>query len=185
MSLSHSEARTVLRAAFASRGLDPSPRELQAVQAVGSLESYYGKRYRNNWGNIQCGRKFPCPEGCVEGGDLDAQGVPYEVCFRVYDTPEEGAAALVQTLYKRPGVPEALKYGSAQEIADAMRATGYYEAPATQYGAGLASRAKALATELGEDYLLSRKADKGSKVPAVVVGAVGAFLLWRGLKKGD
>lgn len=186
--LTQSEARETLRAAFAALGLSPSEHELQAVQAIGLLESNYGEKYANNWGNIQCGRKTPCPAGCVPGGDKDAEGKPYKVCFHVYDSPVEGAVALVKTLYKRPGVVEALKMGSARDIADEMRASGYYEAPASLYSAGLKSRGKKIASSLDEAYLLgedhSQQAsdEKRASTPIAVImvgAAIGVLFLAR------
>lgn len=167
--LSHSEARRILARAFQSLGMDASPRELQAIQAIGSLESYYGERYRNNWGNIQCN---PGTKNCVEGSDTRADGSPYVAYFRTFETPEEGAAALIQNLYRRPLVIPALVSGSARDIAREMRASGYYEAPLERYSAGLESRAKQVAKELNEPYLLGTAAS-GAKKPGPWLAALG------------
>jgi len=58
--LTHAEARTVLRDAFASRGMTaPSLPELQGVQSIGHLEGLCGSAFggANNWGAM------PCPHG--------------------------------------------------------------------------------------------------------------------------
>ncbi len=56
----------------------------------------------------------------------------------------------MRELYRRDGVPEALKSGSATGIATAMRATGYFEAPVKRYAKGILGNAKSIAASLGE-----------------------------------
>lgn len=190
MALSHEQAREVLRRVFRSREQRVSERELQAVQAIAHLESNYGAR-GNNWGSVQCSASPPCPPGCMELTDTHADGTKYQWCYKTHDTPEEGAAELVRQLYRREGVPEALLRGSALEIAEAMRATKYFEASASKYGAGIDARARIIGTALGEGYLLDRPAGyrqggssgKGSGgVAGLVVAAVGLYALARLVK---
>lgn len=159
--MSDGQAREVVRAAFAKRGLD-SPRlsELQGVQAIGRFEGRYGSwKAANNWGAVQCGRP-PCPGDCFEHGDTDAEGVPYSACFRIYPSPVAGAADLVRELYRRAGVPEAMRAGNADLIAHHMRKTGYFEAPEKLYAKAIASNAKQIALNNNEPLQVVRAGDK-------------------------
>jgi hypothetical protein len=164
------EARQVVRAAFAKRGMD-SPRlaELQAAQAIGRFEGRYGSwKAANNWGAIQCGAP-PCPENCFGHGDTDAEGVAYAACFRIYATPVDGAADLVRELYRREGVPEAMEQGNADLIAHRMRATGYFEAPEKLYAKAIASNAKQIALNNGEPLRVVRAGDIKQPLPVELV----------------
>jgi hypothetical protein len=167
------EAREVVRAAFAKRGMDaPVLAELQGVQAIGRFEGRYGSwKGANNWGAVQCG-KPPCPPDCFAHVDTDASGKTYDVCFRRYTAPVDGAADLVRELYRRAGVPEGMAAGNADTIAERMRATGYFEGPPamppeTQYAKSIALYAKAIvanatqiALNLGEPLRVVRAGDK-------------------------
>ena len=138
----------------------PTLAELQTAQAIGRFEGRYGDWIAvNNWGAIQCAARAtddtPCPAGCVEHGDSNAEGVKYRGCFRVYATPVEGAAALLHQLYRREGVPEAMRAGNATATADAMRATRYFEAPAAKYAKAIADVAASIATSLGEELAVT------------------------------
>lgn len=160
------EAREVVRAAFAKRGMD-SPRlsELQGVQAIGRFEGRYGSwKAANNWGAVQCGAP-PCPGDCFEHGDTDAEGVSYAACFRIYASPVDGAADLVRELYRREGVPEAMELGNADLIAHHMRATGYFEAPEKLYAKAIASNAKQIALNNGEPLRVVRAGDIRQPLP--------------------
>jgi hypothetical protein len=54
--------------------------------------------------------------------------VPYEVCFREYATPLEGARDFLRVLYlKRPAVLVAARTGNAHAAAAAMYDTTYYQ----------------------------------------------------------
>ena len=157
--LSHSEARATLVEAFGARGIAPSAHALQAVQAIANLESFYGAS-RNNWGSIQCRNAIPpCPPECSELTDKHANGEPYQACYRVYSTPLDGASDLVRLLYSRPLIRAALESEkSAGELAQAMRKSGYFEAPADRYASGIRERAKIVAYDLREPYLLGGRA---------------------------
>ena len=157
--LSHSEARATLVEAFGARRVAPSAHALQAVQAIAHLESFYGAS-RNNWGSIQCRNAIPpCPPECSELTDKDANGDPYQACYRVYPSPLDGASDLVRLLYSRPLIRAALEgEKSAGEIAQAMRQSGYFEAPVDRYAFGIRERAKIVAYDLREPYLLGGRA---------------------------
>lgn len=188
--VSDQDARAVLLGAYALRGESPSLAELQTAQAVARFEGGYGGGWTgsgvgsNNWGAIQCGHRAPCGEGCFEYGDSDAAGVGYRGCFRRYDTPEEGAAALLHQLYRREGVPAAMRAGDATATATRMRATGYFEAPASRYALAIEQNAADIADALGEPLRVRRG---GGLVPGARSsdgGSVGGFVLFAALLWG-
>ena len=158
--MTDSEARAVLLQAFAARGISPSLAELQGVGAIGRFEGRYGSGFGpgvNNWGAIQCQQRPPCdPTKCVEHIDTHADGSTYGACFRRYPTPVDGAADLIRELYRRPGVPEAMRAGDASAVARAMRATGYFEAPESQYALGIEKNAESIAASMGEPAVMRR-----------------------------
>lgn len=183
--LSHSQARDVLELAFEARGIKPSARELQAVQAIAHLESFYGSK-ANNWGSIQSNQSPPCGPNAIELTDTHADGTPYQWCYRAYPTPQAGAEDLLAQLYRRKGVPQALKDGTGLEVAQAMRATGYFEAPADRYGKGITDRARLISEALKEPFLLgnappAKVSSSRAGVGVAVVGvlALGLVLLYR------
>ena len=152
------EARPVLLEAYRLRGLPaPSLAELQTAQAIARFEGGYGlgwpKRIQpppHNWGAVQCGHVAPCGPGCFEHLDHHADGSAYMGCFRRYPSRVAGAADFLRQLYRRTGVPEAMRKGDAMATATAMRSTGYFEAPANRYAQAIADNAAAIAASLGE-----------------------------------
>jgi hypothetical protein len=155
--MADSEARAVLIAAFAQRGIAPNLHATQAVQAIGRFEGNYGYAFggANNWGAVQCTSPPPCPPTCVELTDTHADGTKYQWCYRRYPTPVDGAADLVRELYRRDGVPEALALGDARLIAERMRAAGYFEAPAERYAKTIAGNAETIARNIGEPLVVA------------------------------
>lgn len=146
--------------AFDMRGRTPTLPELQAAQAIGRFEGIYGAwgpgGASNNFGAIQCGHYAPCAEGCFEHGDSHADGTDYVGCFRVYATPEDGAADLVRELYRRPGVPEAMRAGDAQAIATAMHDSQYFEADPQDYGSAIERFSEMVAEGVGEPWVVKK-----------------------------
>lgn len=183
--MSDAEARAVLQQAFAARGLPPpSLSELQGVGAIGRFEGRYGSAFggANNWGAVQCVGKPPCdPAKCVEAGDSHADGSKYRACFRKYPTPVDGAADLIRELYRRPGVPEAMRAGDATAVARAMRAARYFEAPESQYAKGIELNAAAIAQSIGEPVAMKRGGVAVAPPPKPsgggALGALAAFVL--------
>ncbi len=157
-----SEARAVLLEAFELRGITPTLPELQVAQAIARFEGGYGGGWKdagvgsNNWGAVQCGHTAPCGPGCFEYGDTHADGTGYRGCFRIYETPAKGAADFLRELYRREGVPEAMRAGDATRVAQRMRETGYFEAPAARYALAIENNAKDLAAQLGEPLKVRR-----------------------------
>lgn len=154
------EARPILLVAYATQGLpEPTMEELQVAQAVARFDGKYGLGWRgvepppHNWGAIQCGHKAPCGEGCFEYGDRHGDGQRYRACFRRYPNRVSGAADLLHQLYRRPGVPEAMRRGDVLATAKAMKASRYFEADAEAYALQLKRHAAQLAAALDEPDL--------------------------------
>lgn len=174
-------ARGVLTRALAPLGT-PSPAALQAVQSIARLESGGGYgvsgtsdpawQGSNNWGAVKCAGspRPPCPEGCFEHPDTDANGQVGIYCFRTYGTPEEGAAAFAHELYRRPKVAQVIASGSAVAIANAMHFDGrsigqpapYMALPAPAYARLIADRAKVIAKALGEPLYVTLSSPSSS-----------------------
>lgn len=118
-------------------GRAPMPSERLFTAAMARGESKYGTGYgaAKNWGSIHAKGKPPCPEGSIPWTDHDAQGNEYPCCMRAYSTDEDGAADLIrQITTKRPVTWTKIQQGRPlPEIAEALRAERYYEAPAATY----------------------------------------------------
>jgi hypothetical protein len=198
MGLGNAQARTVLEAAFAARGHTPTLAELQIAQAIGRFEGRYGAwgpgNASNNWGAIQCGHVAPCGDGCFGHNDSHADGEVYAGCFRIFDSPQAGAEALLYQLYRREGVPGAMAMGSATGTAEAMRATGYFEAPATAYAKAIEAHSGLIAKDLGEPHMVSLAGtvpppqsppDGGGAAPIFVAIGLGAALAWWKRRRGS
>jgi len=127
--LSHAQARDVLLRAYEVRGL-PAPKlgERQIAQAIGFFEGRYGSAWNNanNWGAVQSYGNPPCPEGYREIDERTRDGKPRRSCLDVYPDPVTGAGAMLHQLYRRKGVPEAMRAGSAYKTAERMYQTKYY-----------------------------------------------------------
>ena len=148
MSLSHAQARSILASAFQSvMGRSASISELSYSQAIAWLENGYGRAGQfaamaadgdYNWGSLHARGSPPdCPAGSRAGSD---QG---QVCFQVYPTDEQAAAAFLRVLVRnRPSVLAAMS-GSPEDVAHAMKVSGYYTAPESTYAAAIRSAVKA------------------------------------------
>jgi hypothetical protein len=161
-------------------GETPTKKQLQAVQSIAAFEGGYGRAWHdhvyeatgfmtnmegsNNWGAVQCQNCKPedgvCCDGCGYWYDShpSANGpVYYEQCFRRYDTPAEGAAAILQLFTHMKGVLAVLPTGDIDKIAWAMRQAHYYEGFSTDpqeaadtYAATMYKCAQGTAEALGE-----------------------------------
>lgn len=160
--MSDSAAREILVSVWP----DGSATAIQAAQSISRFEGNYGAAWgANNWGAIQCGSIAPCPPGCVEVTDSHANGEKYQGCFRIYDSPEQGALSFIKLLRKR-ATDDALNSGNADLIAATMRANGYFEAPVERYASAIASNAASIAHAMGETLLVMR-ADDMPAIPLV------------------
>ena len=145
--LTNAQARAILTSAFrTTMGRTPSSSELSYCQAVAFLENRYGRAGQfaamaadgdYNWGSLHARGSPPdCPAGSRAGSD---QG---QVCFQVYPTDEQAAAAFLRVLVRnRPSVLAAMS-GSPEDVAHAMKSTGYYAAPEATYAAAIRSALK-------------------------------------------
>lgn len=146
----HQWARDILTQAFKqTMGRDPTVAELQLAQAVSWHESNYGRGWKadknpdgratssNNWGAVQSGmpKGSACPVNSFMYTDTHPTtagvNVPYQVCFKTYPTPVDGAADVVKLLFKSksrgPGITEAARTGSVNDFSTIMYDTKYYE----------------------------------------------------------
>lgn len=145
-------------------GEAPTATELQAVQAVGRFEGFYGWADRpavwkgtQNWGACQCGHGPPCGNDCFETTDSHGDGTKYQGCFKRYPTPEDGAADLLRILTKKwPSVRAAMRTGDLDALATEMRRKGYFEAKAELYASKLFEHAQKIAQRLGEPLVVRR-----------------------------
>jgi hypothetical protein len=104
--LDHVAAAAIMKKAWQmAHGRPPSDRELLFSLAWGAHEGRYGGsppgnaeacRGSNNWGGVQETRPG---EGCM-ASDTQPSGDRYPQAFKVYASPEEGAADLVRNLTK-------------------------------------------------------------------------------------
>lgn len=159
--MNHQDARNAVTVAFRQVFMrEPTRSEAQLVQAVGFLESRYGRAWQgagvgsNNWGAIQYGRT-PCdPAVSFEYTDTspqpDGTSRPYRICFKRYAGPADGAADLVKTVYKRrPSVLAAATAGDAYAFSAAMYDTRYYEGFGPTREARIANHHRAMVKILG------------------------------------
>jgi hypothetical protein len=175
-------ARDVLRRVWPSSWPRPTLAELQAVQAVGRHEGFYGFASSppqwagsNNWGAIQAPRGAD-DSTSFEAGDTHPDGTAYTARFKRYPTPEAGALDLVRELYRRPTVRAAARAGDLSAMALAMRQTGYHESPPARYAAALDRNARAIAGALGEQLAARPGGAGGTDVVLFVLAIWG---LWR------
>lgn len=132
-------APRVIRAAYVIvMGVYPTPQALQAIQAVGRQEGWYGWATKpsqwaghHNWGAItcRCGGPPECKGGFAAGDGYYVNGkwTPYQTCFAHRNTNLEGAIHLVETLVlKRPAVQDVMDSGNLTDFARAMRDTTYF-----------------------------------------------------------
>lgn len=138
----HVNATPIVRDAWRQLwGREGTPNEILYSQAIASLETGYGRigqfgtlasRGQFNWGSEQrqVSADGTCPVGFALGTD---QG---KVCFFVFPSDVEAAAAFLKTLTKsslRPDTVAAMA-GSPEDVAKAMRGTA---PPRTAYYAGV------------------------------------------------
>ncbi len=156
----HARARASLLAAWGEfPDVAPTLERVQAVQAVGYLESTYGLGWKGpmtgswNMGAIQCATAecraaaaglrpvderswseallSPCPPGTAPNSDTHADGARYVACFRRYPSEVAGWAALVRLLLSMRPVRAVLDSGNAWTVARAMKEARYYEGKGT------------------------------------------------------
>lgn len=112
---------------LAKRPIEPA--ELELIQVTAWLETQYGMGWgvsesprqgagagSNNWGAITA----PCGPRAFASGDHNREGAAIRACFAIYDTPEQGARALVRWFVTRPEILTALGDGDVHGIRAAL-----------------------------------------------------------------
>lgn len=159
----------------------------------------------HNWGGLQLpgspvthdGSTPECPAGsapCVDTTpNADGSSTSYGVCFMTYDSQAAGARAFVQRLIITHQTASEVGSGSADQMAQAMYASHYYQGfGATEaervdgYAKAIASAAERIAGSLGEPVYVTRGpggiASRGMAWGAGV--AAVALLGWYGYRRG-
>ena len=132
----HKAARPIVEVAVQRvLGRPGTPAELQYVQAVSYLETNYGKGWNgamvgsNNWGAVQCPGNAQSGPDCIPYQDSQSSGAKYNVSFRRYATPEDGATDVAKRILKsQPLTASALSSpeGTVSMASYAMRREHYY-----------------------------------------------------------
>jgi hypothetical protein len=173
--MTHAQAAEIVRQAWRQvHGRDPSDSERDYTQAIAWLENQYGRagqfaamaaRGQFNWGSLH-GRGTPpnCGPGSAPGSD---QG---SVCFQVYATDVDAAAAFVRVLTKTHWDTITAMQGTPEDVARAMRQPpAYYagtapteEGKVSQYAAAIRGGLRAI----------------GSASPSSPTASGSSSLLW-------
>jgi len=189
--MSHTEARRVvlgaLRLLYPGAG-DAPPLFAQAVQSIGLFEGSYGEPGKpaswsgsNNWGAVHSSDKPPCVPGrsfLFEDANNTGDSNKTPQCFKIYPTPEAGAADMARNLLRTEAERVAFASGDADRMALAMYDAGYFlgfnrdpdlavrrQKNAAAYAAGIARAAERIAAGTGEPLLVTRK---GGETPPQV-----------------
>jgi len=152
--LSHTQAAQIVKEEWRKIwDREPSKLETLYMLAVAWLETHYGRigqhlqfaeRGLYNWANIEKPQNADgtCPPGWEPGKDWDIQKT--KVCFRVFQSDNEAANALIRNLTKRhwPVIDAIQLDGSPEAVAHAMKRGfdgnygtngAYYTAPENIY----------------------------------------------------
>lgn len=169
-----------------------SPRGVDLIQGLNRYETGYGAKWNgvdcpgadtsNNWGGVKTGgakwataNEAKCTPGkSFACQDRDAAGNRWWYCFRIYATPQEGAADVVRILFKNQYTRAYLQGGGDDpaEFAAAMRRGGYFEEGLSVYAKNLADNVAIVRKDLGHDR---------SKGPMVLLVAATAGVLLGGV----
>lgn len=158
----HAQARVLLNEAWkAIHGIYPTKNQLDAAQAIASLETVYGRagqfaqwamEGKFNWGALQRARNADgtCPPGMQPGQDALNPAAINPRCFFIYPSDFEAAKAYLRVLtvnfpVRAAAVVKAMATGDLIQVAQAMRnsdpAHAFFELDANEYGRRLAARA--------------------------------------------
>lgn len=175
-------ARGILLDAFKAEGIPaPSMSVIQTVQAQCRGEGFYGLATKppgwetlNNWGGVHAKEDPPCT-----GGNLEIHDNNRQVCAQHYDTPIDGARAVLRIIRK---VIPAFESGDLSVSAAAIQTKYHYTAPidnreGTSYTDMLWNNARAMAKKIGEPLAVRRGGilDSG-KDPKVNTDAIRGYL---------
>lgn len=178
MSRYQSNRQTLIEAFKAVIGRLPTRNEAQIIQSVGEHETNWGQGWKegeglgsNNVGAVQGSPGF-------EHIDHHADGSQYTTTFRSYPSLLEGAKDLVRLLtIKRPAAWSRIRAGDYRGAAYAMRASGYFEAPAESYYQAILKAGQKIATDLNEP-LASNKTAGVIFAGAGLGAAYAAYRFW-------
>ena len=158
--------------------------ELLMLLAMSRFEGGgYGQAWNgaHNWGSVQCRSRPPCPAGCTPSTDVHADGTGYTGCYRRYASSLDGARDFVREVYRRPDTRGSARNGDPVAFADALRASGYFEAPADRYALALRRNAAAVTAQTGLEWTNSG-ADTLGYLTVAVLGLAVALALRGGLR---
>lgn len=187
-SLSHAEARQIVRQAWTSVwGREPTASELDYAQAIALLETGYGRsgqfaqmaaNGQFNWGALERSRSADgtCPPGTSPGVDA---GNPR--CFFVFSSDVAAAAAFIRLLTKSHWPVVQAMSGSPRDVAQAMKVSpAYYEAPVDQYAAAI-TNALARIRASGASTVTPRPATGAALGTLVGLGAlaIAGWVAWQ------
>jgi hypothetical protein len=181
----HRTARNTVQAALALElGRMATLAELQAVQAVGAIETQYGTKVpeagkaSHNWGNIHWveGKGNGRAMGFYLGKDADSTGKPYDQKFCSYPGPVEGVADIAALLRRMGVLDVANASGSAYAVAAKMRAAGYYGDTKSPEGPQIDRYARGLSGIVAE--MRTACGDKGGLAPDGLTPRSGAAGDW-------
>lgn len=189
--MDHKTARAVVLRAWQKLypGAEPPPPLLaQAMQSIGLFEGTYGEpgrppqwRGSNNWGAVHSSDKPPCVPGqsfLFEDANSPVNAAKTPQCFKVYPTPEDGAADAARNFLRTEEERAAFASGDADRMALAMFDARYFlgenrdpdpavrrQKNAASYASGIARAAERIAKGVGEPLFVTRK---GGDTPPVV-----------------
>ncbi len=180
-------AATVMREAWSLvHGRAPSEGELLYSLLVAKHESSFGRGWKgamagsNNWGAVQCGQAAIAQgAACISWQDTHPDGRKYDVGFRKYASPVEGAADVVRNLTKqRPSAWEVMKAkGPLSDFARAMRVERYYGGfcpEATKAGGRFSyGKPKSKAEEACHEEAIAEYVKANRKSLSEIAGAIG------------
>lgn len=144
---------------IAENALPGAPRgALHLALAVTRFETGWGSGWpddgtgahgSNNWGAVHA-----TEPPYFAHKDKHADGSEYIALFKMYPTPEAGFSDAAHIMLK-PNVEALAAAGDGQAAVEAMRANGYYEAPAALYAKKVKENYAAFLAATGEPALLS------------------------------
>ena len=167
-------------------GREPTEGELLYSLLVAKHETSFGRGWKgemassNNWGAVQCGQAAIAQgAACIAWEDTHPDGRKYQVGFRRYASPVEGAADVVRNLTKqRPSVWEVMKAkGPLADFARAMRVERYYGGfcpNATKAGGKFSyGKPKSPSEEACHEEAIATYVKANQKGLAEIAGAIG------------
>lgn len=175
-------------------GDTPTLQELQVVQAIGALESSYGRGWKDkpspvtglmtsmegshNWGGVHCKCKpvdGQCCDGCgywFDSRPTESGQKYYEQCFAAYPDDAHGAAGILAILTHMQGVLNALPSGDIDEVAWQMRKANYFQGfkvdpreAAADYAKILDAKIRTMSEALGEPRAARRRGGITAEIP--------------------